>query len=314
MGKFLVACVASLYGVVVGAQTSAPQTSANLPVQKIGASDLIAISVYDAPEFTRTIRVSAEGEISLPMIRRKIRAEGLMPDELESRIAELLASSNLLIDPAVTITIVEYNSRPVSVVGAVRRPLTFQASGPVTLIDALTRAEGLSADAGPDILVSREVVDENGFHSQRVDRIPVKKLIDGASLELNQSLHGGEQVRVPEIGKIFVMGNVRRPGAFRIEDGSSTSVRKVLALSEGLMPFTAKHAYIYRRTDGTSAQQEIPIELNKIMERKAPDLPLEPDDILYVPDSKGRRVAATTIERLSGFGSTTATGMLVWRR
>lgn len=314
MRKALPVLLAAICSGIVSAQTPAAGIGANLPVQRIGANDLIAVSVYDAPEFTRTLRVSAEGEISLPMIRQKIRAEGLMPDVLETRVAEVLAASNLLVDPAVTITIVEYNSRPISVVGAVRRPLTFQASGPVTLIDAITRAEGLSPDAGSEILVSREVVDGNGFHSQRVDRIPVKKLIDGAALELNQQLTGGEQVRVPEIGKVFVMGNVRRPGMFRIEDGSGTTVRKVLALSEGLMPFAAKRAYIYRRTEGSAVQEEIPIELSKIMERKAPDLPLSPDDILYIPDSKGRRLAATTLERLSGFGSSTATGLLVWRR
>lgn len=298
-----------------GAQTSGIQSStANLPTQRIGSNDLIAISVYDAPEFTRTVRVSADGEISLPMIRGKIRAEGLMPDALETRIAEVLASSNLLIDPAVTITIVEYNSRPISVLGAVKRPLTFQASGPVTLIDAITRAEGLSPEAGSEILITREVVDANGFHSQVIDRVPTKKLIDGGSAELNQPLSGGEQVRVPEIGKVFVMGNVRKPGVFRVEDSAGTTVRKVLALSEGLMPFAAKRAFIYRRSEGSAVQEEITVELSKIMDRKSPDLALAPDDILYVPDSKGRRLTATTLERLSGFGSTTATGMLVWRR
>jgi polysaccharide export outer membrane protein len=316
MGKSLPIVFAALCAGFAGGQTAQYQngSATNLPVQKIGANDLIAISVYDAPEFTRTLRVSAEGDISLPMIRRKIHAEGLLPDALEASIASALASENLLVNPAVTITIVEYNSRPISVVGAVRRPLTFQASGPVTLIDAITRAEGLSADAGSEILISRMVIDGNGFHSQRVDRIPVKKLIEGAEAALNQPLNGGEQVRVPEIGKVFVLGNVRKPGSFRVEDGSGTSVRKVLALSEGLMPFAGKQAFIYRRTEGSAVQAEIPIELSKIMERKAPDLPLAPDDILYIPDSKGRRLAATTLERLSGFGSSTATGLLVWRR
>ena len=79
-----------------------PQATENLPAQKIGPNDLIAVSVYDAPELTRTVRVSAEGMIRLPMVKRQLHAEGLMPSELESAIAEELKTEELLVDPAVT--------------------------------------------------------------------------------------------------------------------------------------------------------------------------------------------------------------------
>jgi len=307
----------TIWAGVAVSQTYQPQPGGNpgvnLPVQTIGANDLLAISVYDAPEFTRTLRVSADGQIALPMIRRKIRAEGLLPDALEASLAELLESEHILVDPVVTITIVEYNSRPISVVGAVHKPVTFQASGPITLIDAITRAEGLGPEAGSEILVSRTRPDEDGLPARQIERISVKELIDNADPRLNLSLVGGEQVRVPEIGKVFVLGNVHKPGTFRVEDASGTSVRRVLALSEGLAPFAASQAFVYRRVPGSATPVEIPIELTKIMERKAPDLPLEPNDILYVPDSKGRRIAATALERLAGFGASTGTGLLVWR-
>ena len=287
--------------------------AANLPFQEIGANDLIAISVYDAPEFARTIRVGANGDILLPMMRRKIRAEGLMPDVLEANIAEVLEAEHILVDPLVTVTIVEYNSRPITVIGAVHKPVTFQASGPLTLIDAITRAEGLTADAGSEILITRTRPDANGLPVTKVERIPVKGLIDQADLELNPSLYGGEQVRVPEMGKVFVLGNVHKPGAFHVEDASGTSVLKLLALTEGLMPYTGPQAFIYRRVPGSPALTEVPIELGRIMDRKAPDLPLAANDILYIPESKGKKLAATVLERLSGFGSSTATGLIVWR-
>ena len=126
----------------------APQMSANLPAQRIGANDLLAITVYGAPELTRTIRVSDDGLIRLPMVKRKIEARGLMPGELEQRIAAALVAEEILVDPAVTVNVAEYHSRPISVVGAVHRPLTFQAWGRTTLLEAIARAEGLSADAG----------------------------------------------------------------------------------------------------------------------------------------------------------------------
>src|SRR5205085_11075379 len=125
--------------------------TANLPAQRIGADDLIALQVYDSPEFTRTVRVGPDGDIRLPMVKQRIKAEGLMPNELEAKIAEALKQEQLIVDPFVTVSMVEYHSRPISVAGAVKRPLTFQAIGGVTLLDALTRAEGLSQDAGGEI-------------------------------------------------------------------------------------------------------------------------------------------------------------------
>jgi polysaccharide export outer membrane protein len=276
----------------------------NLPAQKIGPNDLIAVSVYDAPELTRTVRVGADGFIRLAMLKGGVRAESLLPAELE----------NILVDPVVTVTIVEYHSRPINVVGAVKRPLTFQAAGTATLLDAITRAEGLSADAGPEILVSRTQPGETGANATVIQHISVKGLIDEADPELNVRLFGGEEIRVPEVGKVFVVGNVRRSGAFPVHDPAGTSVLKLLALAEGLLPFTAKQAFVYRKEPGSNTKNEIPIEIAKIIERKSPDVTLQAQDILYIPDNKGRRMTVTTLERLLGFGSATASGLIIWRR
>ncbi|HSB16150.1 MAG TPA: polysaccharide biosynthesis/export family protein [Bryobacteraceae bacterium] len=288
--------------------------AANLPAQKIGPNDLIAISVYDAPELTRTVRVGADGFIRLPMLKRRVRADGLLPAELEATVAEALHAEQLLVEPVVTVTIAEYHSRPISVAGAVRNPVTFQAAGPMTLLDALTRAGGLSVDAGPEILVSRTQPGEDGKPATLVQRIPVRGLIDAADPELNLKLAGGEEIRVPEVGKIFVVGSVKKPGVYPVQGESETTVLQMLALAEGLVPFAAKRAYIYRREAATGSKHEIAIELKQIMERKAPDIPLDANDILYIPDNSGRRVAVHTLEKIAGFGTATASGILIWRR
>ena len=114
-------------------------SGANLPAQKIGSNDLIAISVYDSPELTRTVRVGADGAIRLPMLKQALAVEGRMPEEVETIIAAALKDEQILIDPFVTVTVAEYHSRPVSVMGAVRTPVTFQAASPVSLLDALAR-------------------------------------------------------------------------------------------------------------------------------------------------------------------------------
>jgi protein involved in polysaccharide export with SLBB domain len=85
----------------------------------------------------------------------------------------------------------------------------------------------------------------------------------------------------------------------------------MVALSEGLMPFSQKIAYIVRRRDGETPQ-EIPIELAQIMERKSPDVTLETGDILYVPDNKTRRSTMGILDRVAGFGSATASGLVIW--
>ena len=294
---------------VVNAVEGAP----NLPAQKIGPRDLIAIQVYDSPELTRTVRVGADGMIRLPMLRQRIKADGLMPGDLELAVATALEEEGLIIEPFVSVTVAEYSSRPISVAGAVKGPLTFQASAPVTLLEAITRAGGLTPEAGPEILISKSQQGPDGEQTSLIQRVPVKALIDAADPDVNIQLSGGEEVRVPEAGKIFVVGNVKKPGAFPVQDGAESSVLKVLALAEGLAPYSGKQAYIYRR-EANGDKNEIPIELDKIMRRKSPDAPLLANDVLYIPDNRGKRIGMAAIERLLLFGSTAGATALIYTR
>lgn len=300
------------FSLVLGASAGQESQTAvsNLPAQKIGPNDLLAISVYGAAELTRTVRVSAEGFVRLPMLKQKIEAQGLMPSDLEEKIAAALESEKILVEPVVTVTIAEYHSRPISVAGAVKVPLTFQAVGQTTLLEALTRAQGLSSEAGTEILVTRQPLVPGGV--PRVERIPVKGLIDSADPTLNVTLSGGEEVRVPQIGRVFVVGNVKHPGAFKIEDGFGLTLLKALAMAEGLMPYANKQAFIYRHGDSASPQQEVAIDLRKILDRKQPDVPLSANDILYIPDNRSARLTMTTIDRAIGFASSTASGILIY--
>jgi polysaccharide biosynthesis/export protein len=293
-------------------QAIEPSLVGNLPAQKIGPNDLLSISVYGTPELTRTVRVSAEGFLRLPMLKQKVEAKGLMPSDLEEKIATALSAEQILVEPVVTVTIAEYHSRPISVAGAVKFPLTFQALGKTTLLEALTRAQGLSVDAGTEIVVTRPPLTAGGV--PLVERIPVKGLIDAADPALNVMLEGGEEVRVPQIGRIFVVGNVKHPGAFKIEDGFGLTVLKALAMAEGLMPFSTKQVFVYRHGDSASpqAQQEVAIDLRKILDRKLPDVALAANDILYVPDNRSARLTMTTIDRAIGFASSTASGILIY--
>ncbi|MGA2114354.1 MAG: polysaccharide biosynthesis/export family protein [Bryobacteraceae bacterium] len=289
-----------------------PELGANLPAQAVGPNDLIAVSVYDAPELSRTVRVGADGFIRLPMLRRPIKAQGLLPAALETAIAAALCDDRILVDPFVTVTIAEYHSRPISVAGAVKQPLVFQAEGPTTLLEAIARAQGLRDDAGREILVSQTQSGPDDKPVLLTRRILVRGLIDDADPALNLKLVGGEEIRVPEIGRIYVVGDVKKPGAFSVQDGSDTTVLQMLAMAEGLTPYATKDAYIYRR-EGSGTKNEILVSLDKIMRRKAPDVPLTANDILYIPDSKGKRVGLRALEAVIGLGSAGATAAIIYR-
>jgi polysaccharide export outer membrane protein len=262
----------------------------SLPTQPIGPNDLIGISVYGSPELSRPVRVDGNGMIRLPMLQKPIQASGLYPSQLETAIADALKKGNVLVDPIVTVTIMEYQSRPVSVTGAVKNPLDFQLSQPTTLLQALTRAGGIAEGAGPDILVTHTLVDQSGQPEQTTQTIPTRALINTADPSLNVMLHAGDEILVPQARKVYILGNVKTPGAYPVQETGDITVLRLLALAQGLTPYAYKKAYIYRH-DGSGAKQEIPVQLAKIMKRKLPDVHLQPDDILYVPDSSGRRKA-----------------------
>jgi len=274
--------------------------STNLPVQKVGIDDLLGVSVYDSPELTRTVRVSSDGTIRLPMMKQRIQVAGLFPADVENAIAAQLAEEEIMVDPIVSVAVVESRSRPISVAGAVKQPVTFQASGSTTLLDALNRAGGLSELAGPLVLVTRTQQDSEGKTMSLTQRITVKKLIDAADPSLNLQLEGGEEIRVPEAGRVYVVGNVKMPGAFPMRDSSETSVLKALSLAQGLEPFTGTMAYIYRTEGGSGGKSEIPIELKKILDRKSPDVPLLANDVLYITDRSGRRSLTHALEIMGG--------------
>jgi len=285
---------------------------ANLPAQKLGRNDLVALSVYDFPEVSRTVRIGDDGFIRLPMVKQPIKAEGLMPGELERAVATELKAEQLMIDPVVTVTVVEYDSRPISVVGAVNSPTTFQATAPISLLDALAKAGGLTDDAGLEILVTQSPRSSEEKRDALVRRIPVRDLIDASDPQLNIKLTGGEEVRVPPIGKVYVVGQVKKPGAYPVQDGSDTTVLQMLALAEGLDGVFDKKAYIYRKTDSSGTKTEIVVPLHEILKRKSPDIVLTANDILYIPENANKKIALAALDRLLTFGSTAGASAIVY--
>ncbi|MDP9055650.1 MAG: polysaccharide biosynthesis/export family protein [Acidobacteriota bacterium] len=284
----------------------------NLPWLPLGRGDLISVIVSDCPELSRAFRIADDGSISMPLLEGKMYVAGKRPPEVEQLIAEAAKNQHLLVRPSVAVAVIEYRSRPVSVVGAVNHPLIFQAIGEITLLDALARAEGLNAAAGPEIVVTSQ--QGRGADSGMPVKIRVRQLLAGKDPSLNLVLKGGEEIRVPEAEKVYVVGNVKMPGAIPVHDDVSTTVLRVLAQCQGLTPFSTKDAVVYRLKPGSTEREEISIHLSLIIKRKAPDAALLPNDVFYVPDATGKRVSLTALGKLGDLGGSTLSGMAVWSR
>ncbi len=276
---------------------------ANLPFQVIGASDLVHLTVYDSPELTQSFRVDQAGFLNLPLLRKPVRAEGLMPDDLRDEIARQLREQHLLVHPVVDVAVVEYRSRDVTIAGAVKTPVTVQDVGNLRLLAALSQAGGLLPEAGPEIIVESA----NGTSQ----RFSVRDLFDGRHPELNVRVQAGAQIRVPECERVFVVGNVKRPGAFPFVSMEDTTVLQLLALSGGLDSFSRKHAYIYREQAGSSQKKEIEVPLQRILDRKAQDVKLVANDILYVPINGKLKNSAAVLAHATGIGNT-AVSAAIW--
>src|SRR6202167_251115 len=275
----------------------------NLPFQPIGASDLVRLTVDDSPELSQTFRVDQQGNLNLPLLNQSIRAAGLMPDALRDEIAATLKARHLLVNPVVDVSVVEYRSRDVTIAGAVKTPMTIQELGDLRVLGAISQAGGLLPEAGPEIIVEQA----NGS----AQRISVRELFDGHHPQLNIRVTAGSQIRVPECEQVFVVGDVKRPGAFPFQDMQDTTVLKLLALSGGLDSFSRNTAYIYRTEPGSAQKQEIEVPLRRILDRKSEDVKLAPNDILYVPTNGKLKASASVLNHVTGMGNA-AVSAAIW--
>jgi len=166
------------------------------------------------------------------------------------------------------------------------------------------QSRGLSDDAGSEILVSKK--------GETTRRVSVTTLFGSGDETANIVLTGGEEVRVPEAGRVYVVGNVKRPCNFLLKQGEVASVLKAMSYAEGLMSYTSAKAYIYRR-EANGNKNEIEIPLRNIMTRKASDVPLMADDILYIPENDNRKLLVTTLGKVLLIGGgAIATALVVY--
>jgi polysaccharide export outer membrane protein len=352
----------------------------------IGSGDTISIDVYDVKELSRDVRVSQTGTIGLPLIPVRLQVKGLTETQAEQKIAEVLQANGLVTHPEVSVSVKDRKSKPITVVGAVPHPMVYQAERPVTLLEVLAEAGGVTPDAGDTAIVTRpisapadtaqapeignedvipftpqDVIPPSSNNSNNnvaasdrsaVDRsqpvpsvapvtpapnsnfpsaevaakdapvptmpppsantitVNLNQLMESGDPVNNIILQAGDIVTVPHAGIVYVIGAVGRPGGFVLaNDREQMTTLKMLALAGGLNLTAKSNRAVIIRRDRQGQQHEQVVDLQKVVERKAEDVRLEASDILYVPDSKAKKVLYRAAETAVGVG----TGVALYR-
>jgi polysaccharide export outer membrane protein len=292
----------------------------------LGAGDVLHIDVFDVPELSRDVRVTDSGVISFPLVPDPIPAAGLTTFQLERNIEQVLSADGLVAHPEVSVFVKEQASQPVTIVGAVGHPTVMQIVRPTTLLEVLANAGGIADDAGSTIIVSRDVpppanhmqpvstkdpgaTDPDPDPDANIIKIPLKQLLDSGNSDYNIQVRGGDIITVPRAGVVYVLGfGIAQQGEYVLQaHGDQITALKAVAMAHGLTSFAkADDSVIMRNDPKTGKRIEIRVHLRQIQNHKADDVPLETNDILYVPDSKGKKALARGTEAALGIGTSLA--------
>jgi polysaccharide biosynthesis/export protein len=314
---------------LVHSALSNAQNKPSPSVYRIGQDDLLTITVLDVPELSQPVRVSGDGEISLPLIGT-IKAAGLTPRELEL-VLEALLRRTYMKDPQVTVTVTEIQSHSVSVLGAVKQPGVFQIRGTKTLLEMLSMAQGLAPDAGNEVLVMRGAGNDLGLGLQaktgtmdgaeagvsnrtpastssaspvnaageNTIKVSLKRLLDTGDPQYNVAIYPGDIIKVKAAGIVYVVGDVNRPGGFPVQANGHMTVLQAIALGQGTGPDADKRKAKIIRVAENGQQIELPVPLNAILSGKAPDSALQPKDVLFIPKNGTKSAGRGALRTIS---------------
>lgn len=301
---------------------------------RIGPNDVLEIEIDDAPELSGVRRVNANGTFLMPYLGR-LTAKGKTTEDLEEIIAKGL-DQRYIFNPKVSVVVKQYNSRSFFIQGAVRSPGVYQIEGRPTLLELLTVAGGLANDHSSTAFVIRKIkpsentasenqeaavadneptsqrpryslptppttpVSENGKPNTMPQYTLYKTNLVGllrGNFGQNFSLEPGDIVNIPQTEMFFVAGEVQAPGSFALKDG--TSLRQAIALAQGTnFKAAANRTVIFRENQETGQRQEIQVDLSAVMSGKANDVSIQANDIVIVPNSKMKTIAAPMLSAL----------------
>lgn len=247
---------------------------------KIGPGDLIDINVFGVEQLNTTVRVSESGKVTLHLLG-EVEIGGLSKPDLEKKLTQLL--TKYLQEPQVTVFIKEYTSKVVYVQGAVAKPAAYPLVGSQSLRQILSRAGGFSPQAGHEIIVIRELPGGGGSSLT----ISIDDLMIKGDPKVNIPLEAGDVVNVPVDQEIviYVLGQVRSPGAQLFKKSSRPTLLKAVTKAGGFGDRAAKGDIRIKRKDADGKDMEIKVNAKDILKGKKQDIFLQAEDLIYVGET-----------------------------
>lgn len=249
----------------------------------IGPGDQLSVQVFDTPEMDRTVRVTDAGEIPLLFVGN-VRVATLTPAEAARAIEDALKAKQLMNHPQVTVSVEEFATAEVSIMGQVRNPGTYSITAPLPVLRVLSKAGGLADAADRNITIQRH------GDSQQTVKYFLSNNSD-AALENSVMVYPGDTVIVPRAGIVYVLGDVGRPGGYTMSDNDSQmTVLQAIATAGGTnkTAIMSKVKLVRKTSDGAT---QIAIPLGAMQKGKKSDMAMQANDVLFVPFSYMKNIA-----------------------
>lgn len=269
---------------------------------KIGPRDVIDVKIDDAEELSKSFEVRADGTFLMSYLGR-VKAAGRTPDALARFIEDGLRGSYLK-NPHVSVVVKQFNSHTFLIQGSVFKPGAYQIEGRPSLFTLISVAGGLADNHGSTAFIIREIKKRPAESANKASGSPdddsedareftvktanIGGLLKGKLGQNNVILEPGDTVSIPKADLFYVVGEVNASGSFPLSDGMT--VRQALALAQGTTPNAKAGDSSIMRTDDSGKFQEIKVDLDAVLKNKTPDVVLQANDMIIVPNSRGKTV------------------------
>ncbi len=233
----------------------------------VGEGDVLKITVYDNPDLSVTARVNSDGSILFPLVGQ-VKIGGMNISQVAKKIAHVLAAG-YIVNPQVSVFVEEFRSKKVVIMGQVTKPGLYELSGTTTLLELISKAGGVTADAGEQVTIKRKTPN----HRESFITIDLKKLLEKGA-DLDMPIVDGDNVFVSKAGTYYVTGQVNKPDGYKLEEG--TSVIKAITMAGGFTNLAAQGKIkIIRKIKGKE----------HILKDVSMHDPVLPEDVIVVPES-----------------------------
>lgn len=263
----------------------------------VAPRDSLAIQVHGHDDLTRTVRVSENGSVTLPLVG-EVAVGGLTAREIEQKVEGALKPAYLK-NPRVTVTVAEFLGRQFSVVGAVNQPGAYPIrTNQVTLLQAFSEARGLRENADRTAYVLRATPRPDEAQPLPIDLDALFRTGQAGALQIES----GDMVYVPDANSYYVSGEIEKRGAYTLK--RDTTLSKALVEAGGVTKRAAGQITLVRVTSGGQREEITGLDVEAIMRRDpSQDLALQPQDIVVVPTSGAKAVGYGVLDFLKGIFS-----------